>query len=294
MSRKVINTSLLPLIVAITLVAHVVPAAATQGIDGMITPFAGGNDTYVAVPLSLDKGASLASLRWYNNDGSTALPEVSIVRSAAKGPDLGNALYSEEHVYGSSDAWTQLDLPIPIAIPDEAVWAVFRIPAVTRSSVGVGGGPGIGYLHSQTPSTQARVSADGQDWVRLAETLELAVQFETTSGLSKSAPAPATEGDDGSTRVHYRTGLGTAFPNPANPSMSIRFTMKEAGDAHIAVYNVRGQRVATLLDQWVPTGEHGAQWLGTDENGRQVSSGVYYVQFQAHDVKELTRVTIVR
>jgi flagellar hook assembly protein FlgD len=60
------------------------------------------------------------------------------------------------------------------------------------------------------------------------------------------------------------------------------------------VYNVRGQIVRSLIDQWVPVGEHQAQWLGTNDQGKRVSSGVYYVRFEAGGISERTRITLVR
>ena len=65
------------------------------------------------------------------------------------------------------------------------------------------------------------------------------------------------------------------YPNPFNPSTTIRFDLPEAGEVELAVYNVRGQRVATLAKGMYDQGEHAIEWDGLDHRGTGVSSGVY-------------------
>lgn len=70
-------------------------------------------------------------------------------------------------------------------------------------------------------------------------------------------------------------------PNPFNPSTEIRFQMSEVSDsAEIIIYNIKGQRVKTL--HVPPSQSHSVSvvWNGDDENGKQVSSGVYFYQLQ--------------
>jgi hypothetical protein len=69
--------------------------------------------------------------------------------------------------------------------------------------------------------------------------------------------------------------LSQNFPNPFNPSTSIRFALPKAGHVKIEVFNVLGQRVTTLLDQPMPAGYHTAVWDGTSSR-KQVASGVYF------------------
>ncbi len=72
-----------------------------------------------------------------------------------------------------------------------------------------------------------------------------------------------------------RFSLAQNHPNPFNPTTTIRFSVPDAGRVRLAVYNVAGQLVRTLIDEWLSVGEHAAIWDGRDELGRSVASGVY-------------------
>jgi hypothetical protein len=69
-------------------------------------------------------------------------------------------------------------------------------------------------------------------------------------------------------------GLEQNYPNPFNPSTSISFSLEEYSEVELTIYNMNGQKIKDL--EVVRTGLNGtALWDGNDENGKQVSSGVY-------------------
>ncbi len=72
------------------------------------------------------------------------------------------------------------------------------------------------------------------------------------------------------------TKLHQNFPNPFNPETTISFDMGQTGPASLSIYNVKGQRVTTLVDSDLSCGRHSYVWKGTDNNGNHVSSGVYF------------------
>ncbi len=71
------------------------------------------------------------------------------------------------------------------------------------------------------------------------------------------------------------------YPNPFNPSTTIRFSLKEDSDVILEIFNIKGQRVKTLVRERLKKGEHGLQWNGDDDRGEPVSSGVYLYRMQA-------------
>ncbi len=77
--------------------------------------------------------------------------------------------------------------------------------------------------------------------------------------------------------------LSQNHPNPFNPTTAISFALPEATHIEIAVFNIVGQRIATLAESDYPAGEHTVMWDGRDDNGRTVSSGVYFYQIKAGD-----------
>ncbi len=72
------------------------------------------------------------------------------------------------------------------------------------------------------------------------------------------------------------TKLHQNYPNPFNPETTISFDMAQTGAASLAIYNVKGQLVRSLVNQDLAAGRHSYVWNGTDANGRSVSSGVYF------------------
>ena len=81
--------------------------------------------------------------------------------------------------------------------------------------------------------------------------------------LRRAAPLPA--------RLH----LGQNYPNPFNPSTIIPYQLPAPTRVRLEVFNILGQRVATLVYGERPAGFHTAAWNATDASGRGVGSGVY-------------------
>ncbi|MBD3258614.1 T9SS type A sorting domain-containing protein, partial [candidate division GN15 bacterium] len=71
------------------------------------------------------------------------------------------------------------------------------------------------------------------------------------------------------------------YPNPFNPETRIDFSLPQAADVRLTVYNVLGRRVADLVAGPLPAGRHSVVWEGTDEYGQAVASGVYLYRLEA-------------
>jgi hypothetical protein len=73
-----------------------------------------------------------------------------------------------------------------------------------------------------------------------------------------------------------------ASPNPFRLSTSIRFELAQAAPVRLEIFDVRGARVATLMDGRVlPAGGHATTWDGRDRAGRLAPAGVYLVRLEA-------------
>ncbi|NOZ75630.1 MAG: T9SS type A sorting domain-containing protein, partial [FCB group bacterium] len=76
------------------------------------------------------------------------------------------------------------------------------------------------------------------------------------------------------------------YPNPFNPVTTVVFDIGFADgpdqEVEIAVFNILGQHVNTLLTGYQPIGQHRIQWNGRDQSGQAVSSGVYFIQLQSN------------
>jgi len=79
--------------------------------------------------------------------------------------------------------------------------------------------------------------------------------------------------------------LNDNYPNPFNPSTTISYALPFDGNVSITIFNILGQRVATLSDGWMPAGEHAVVW-----NASAMPSGVYFARMSAegfHAIKKL-------
>ncbi len=77
------------------------------------------------------------------------------------------------------------------------------------------------------------------------------------------------------------TVLHGAYPNPFNPSTTIRFSLAEAGQVELRIYDLSGRRVRTLVNGRIDAGAHELEWQGRGDGGQSLASGVYFLQFQA-------------
>lgn len=88
--------------------------------------------------------------------------------------------------------------------------------------------------------------------------------------------------------------LSQNFPNPFNPSTSIRFALPKASHVELAVYNLLGQRVATVVDGRMDAGHHAVIWEGRNEGGQQVASGVYFYRLRAGDFNQSKKMVLLK
>ncbi|MCL2065506.1 MAG: T9SS type A sorting domain-containing protein [Candidatus Cloacimonetes bacterium] len=94
--------------------------------------------------------------------------------------------------------------------------------------------------------------------------------------------------------IPNKTELLPNYPNPFNPETNIRFNTTKAGYVKIDVYNIRGQKVKTLLNEYVGIGNHNVVWNGTNDNGQNVSSGVYLYRLQTDDFTSTRRMVLLK
>jgi len=66
------------------------------------------------------------------------------------------------------------------------------------------------------------------------------------------------------------------YPNPFNPTTSIDFYVRNDTQVTITIFNAKGQKVKTLIDEFKQAGNYSAVWNGEDEMGTSVSSGLYF------------------
>jgi hypothetical protein len=89
--------------------------------------------------------------------------------------------------------------------------------------------------------------------------------------------------------------LSQNYPNPFNPTTSIRFSLPTEASVRLEVYNMLGQRIATLIDgAMYHAGNYQYTWDGQDDSGNSVSSGMYIYRITAGEYSELKRMILMK
>lgn len=79
------------------------------------------------------------------------------------------------------------------------------------------------------------------------------------------------------------------FPNPFNPSTTIEFSIQNASEIDISIFNIKGQKVKTIANNQYEKGNHSTIWNGNDESGKPVSSGVYLYKLNVNGKTEAVK-----
>ncbi|MDZ7725004.1 MAG: T9SS type A sorting domain-containing protein [candidate division KSB1 bacterium] len=88
--------------------------------------------------------------------------------------------------------------------------------------------------------------------------------------------------------------LETNYPNPFNPSTSIKFGLPKQSFVRLDVYNIRGELICTLADDQMSAGVHVVQWGGRDTAGIPVSSGVYFYKLKAGNFEKIFKMLLAK
>nr|MEE4269685.1 FlgD immunoglobulin-like domain containing protein [Candidatus Krumholzibacteria bacterium] len=88
--------------------------------------------------------------------------------------------------------------------------------------------------------------------------------------------------------------LAQNYPNPFNPQTWIDFTLPEDQPTSLRIYDGRGLLVRTLVQDQMSAGPHHVRWVGDDDDGRAVASGVYHYVLRTGDRVMTRKMTLVR
>ncbi len=75
----------------------------------------------------------------------------------------------------------------------------------------------------------------------------------------------------------------SAYPNPFNPETTIQFSLAGDSPVELSIYDIRGRKVRTVVNEVMQMGEHRVAWDGTSDSGKNVASGIYLIRLNAED-----------
>lgn len=86
----------------------------------------------------------------------------------------------------------------------------------------------------------------------------------------------------------------TNYPDPFNPSTTIKFDLPTAGKVAVDIFNVKGQKVAQLINSEMTAGVHTVVWDGMDAHSRPVSSGMYLYKINFNDRSYMKKMMLIK
>lgn len=123
-------------------------------------------------------------------------------------------------------------------------------------------------------------------------------QFAVLTGLTfdgrEITGQDAVNASGGRGRLARELPAPTLAPNPFNPQTHVMFSLAQPGRVRVSVYDVAGRRVAVVADGMFDAGSQDVLWTGTDDAGRAVSSGVYFVRIDGAGLEASLRAALLR
>ena len=144
--------------------------------------------------------------------------------------------------------------------------------------------------HSTWPDDQSIVRTSADSAFVPHKTASLTETPFSPGRAPEILPKPASEAP----KMVSATSL-QVWPNPFNATTHIRFFLNHPTSVHVAIFNVQGQRVRTLMDTPLHAGVHQMRWDGRDERGHLVATGPYFARLLIkHSPPRYAKLVLIR
>ena len=90
------------------------------------------------------------------------------------------------------------------------------------------------------------------------------------------------------------TKLNQNYPNPFNPETTINYSLKENAKVSINIYNIKGQKVRTLIKDKLEAGDYSIIWNGKNDNNKPVSSGIYFYKHKTSKYENTKKMILLK
>ncbi len=150
--------------------------------------------------------------------------------------------------------------------------------------------PGTNTSQTQTYSyidNSIEVNGIYYYWIKM-------IDYDASSSFYGPAIIEVEDDFNNSVDIPLTTGLVSIYPNPFNPTTSIRYSLDSNSLTEIKIYNVRGQLVKTFDLGMQTTGFHKLVWNAKDDNGNKLPSGVYFSRMKANNKIDTKKIILLK
>lgn len=238
----------------------------------------------------------------------------------SNGQPSGNPIYMAAAGYSGNQV--QIDIPLS-AINDDGNMAIAGLsghfspstgfisvdyyPNSGNGTVGVNPSADLPWLSLSRESGELPGGASDTVWVTLdmsdypvGEELNGYLVVETNDIANPRFVIPVyiivigPLGIDDGNNLPLTVELAQNYPNPFNPTTTIRYALPGTEQVRLAVYNLLGQKIKTLVDGVQTAGVHDIVWDGKDTSGKAVGSGVYFYRLETDGVVKTRKMMLIR
>lgn len=98
----------------------------------------------------------------------------------------------------------------------------------------------------------------------------------------------------GNEEVNASSRISSNYPNPFNPETTISYSIMEEGNVKLEIYNIRGQKVKTLVNEVKSAGSFKANWNGIDDESNSVASGIYFAKLRTTGTTNIKKMILMK
>ena len=186
--------------------------------------------------------------------------------------------------YGAMASLAEADaqsISIPCDLPLDALAGV--LTGITAEPVAASHDQGLISFPAEN-SQGAVFWLDGEEWIELESYFLSGRMYApvTGAGIHVLGQSPGLF----SPGISSVPTIQGSFPNPFSSQVSFRFSLPEASPVTLTIYDMSGRQVTALVNTEMPGGLHTISWVGTDDSGNNVPSGVFFARFETSGYAE--------
>ncbi len=146
------------------------------------------------------------------------------------------------------------------------------------------------YLHSESPCIDA-----GIDYFEWEGEVYLDLSPDEYYGDAPDMGAYEWDGTSiGNEELIVKNYELYNYPNPFNPETKIAFSIPEETNVNILIYNIKGQKVRTLVNDKLEKGNHQITWNSKDDSGKNAASGIYFYKLKTNKKEIMKKMLLLK
>jgi len=108
------------------------------------------------------------------------------------------------------------------------------------------------------------------------------------------SPTVKVKTDNTEAEVPDRFSLSQNYPNPFNPQTNIEYALSKDTRVRLSIYNVLGEKVTVLVDEYQAAGYQRVRWDGRNQQGEDVASGMYFYRLETREFSTVRKMALIR